>query len=256
MNDRTVRAGSRESGGMEDVMTTVDAGFAAARRPALRRQRAGAARVRARHRAGDLYTADWRGGVAHLRPDGAQPLIAGPLPDGRPLQPNGIALRRDGSFLLAHLGETAGGVFRLRRDGQVTPCRCSASTASTCRRPTSSSRTPRALLGHGQHPAHAARAGLPARRRRRLRRASSTQRGAPIVADGLGYTNEVAVHPTGRWLYVNETFARRLSRFALRDDGSLGAKEVVTDSAPAPSPTAWPSTRKGTPGSSASSATA
>jgi hypothetical protein len=54
-------------------------------------------------------------------------------------------------------------------------------------------------------------------------------RGAAIVADGLGYTNEVAVDPSGQWLYVNETFARRLSRFALREDGSLGAKEVVTE---------------------------
>jgi len=57
-------------------------------------------------------------------------------------------------------------------------------------------------------------------------------RGAAIAADGLGYTNEVAVHPSGRWLYVNETFSRRLSRFALREDGSLGAKEVITEFGP------------------------
>ena len=38
--------------------------------------------------------------------------------------------------------------------------------------------------------------------------------------------------PGGQWLYVNETFSRRLSRFALRDDGSLGAKEVVTEFGP------------------------
>jgi hypothetical protein len=57
-------------------------------------------------------------------------------------------------------------------------------------------------------------------------------RGAAIVADGLGYTNEVALHPSGGWLYVNETFARRLSRFVLRSDGSLGTKEVVTEFGP------------------------
>ncbi|MGL6111606.1 MAG: SMP-30/gluconolactonase/LRE family protein, partial [Rubrivivax sp.] len=44
--------------------------------------------------------------------------------------------------------------------------------------------------------------------------------------------NEVAVHPSGQWLYVNETFSRRLSRFALREDGSLGAKEVITEFGP------------------------
>jgi sugar lactone lactonase YvrE len=52
--------------------------------------------------------------------------------------------------------------------------------------------------------------------------------GARIVADGLGYTNEALVSPDGCWLYVNETFGRRLSRFPLHPDGSLGAKEVVT----------------------------
>jgi hypothetical protein len=57
-------------------------------------------------------------------------------------------------------------------------------------------------------------------------------RGAAIVADGLGYTNEVAVDPSGRWLYVNETFGRRLSRFALQADGSLGSKQVVTEFGP------------------------
>ena len=40
------------------------------------------------------------------------------------------------------------------------------------------------------------------------------------------------MHPSGQWLYVNETFARRLSRFALHADGSLGAKEVVTEFGP------------------------
>jgi streptogramin lyase len=55
------------------------------------------------------------------------------------------------------------------------------------------------------------------------------ERGARIVADGLGFTNECAIDPTGRYLYVNETYARRLSRFPLRPDGELGPKEVVTE---------------------------
>jgi hypothetical protein len=57
-------------------------------------------------------------------------------------------------------------------------------------------------------------------------------RGAAIAADGLGYTNEVAIDPSGDWLYVNETFGRRLSRFALKADGSLGPKQVVTEFGP------------------------
>lgn len=52
-------------------------------------------------------------------------------------------------------------------------------------------------------------------------------RGARIAADGIGFTNECRVDPSGRWLYVNETFARRVSRYPLNARGDLGAKEIV-----------------------------
>lgn len=55
------------------------------------------------------------------------------------------------------------------------------------------------------------------------------EHGARIVADGLGYTNETKVSPDGRWLYVNETFGRRTSRFALGADRVLGTRETVTE---------------------------
>ena len=167
---------------------------------------------------GDLYASDWRGGVAHIAPDGAQELYAGTLPGGRPLRPNGIALRRSGSFLLADLGEREGGVFELFRDGRVQPF---LETVDGVALPptnfvvedgtgrfwvTVSTRLKPRALGY--------------------RRSCNDGfvvivdgRGARIAADGLGYTNEVAVHPGGQWLYVNETFARRLSRFDLRADG-------------------------------------
>ena len=73
--------------------------------------------------AGDLYTSDWRGGVARIRLDGTQALYTGRLPQpadaNRPTRPNGIALRKNGSFLLADLGEALGGVYELARDGSV-----------------------------------------------------------------------------------------------------------------------------------------
>jgi sugar lactone lactonase YvrE len=180
---------------------------------------------------GQLYTADWRGGVAHIRPDGSQALYAGPGPDGLALKPNGVALLRDGSFLITHLGAAEGGVFRVQRNGQVQPWLQSVDGLDLP--PTnfvvedrrgrfwvtvSTRLIPRAL-GY----------------RRRCEDGFIVrvdERGAAIVADGLGYTNEVAVDPSGRWLYVNETFGRRLSRFALAADGSLGAKQVVTEFGP------------------------
>lgn len=178
--------------------------------------------------AGDLFTADWRGGVAHLRPDGRQLLYAGPAPDGPALKPNGIALLRDGSFLLTHLGDNEGGVFHLQRNGQVRPWLQQAEgvdlpptnfvTEDGAGRfwVTVSTRLKPRALGYRR----SCDDGFIVR---------VDARGAAIVADGLGYTNEVAVHPGGQWLYVNETFARRLSRFALHADGSLGAREVVTE---------------------------
>jgi sugar lactone lactonase YvrE len=176
---------------------------------------------------GDIYTADWRGGVAHIRPDGSQTLYRGTtddIPEG--LRPNGIALEPDGSFLLANLGSEVGGVWRLDRAGQV-----------------------RAVLtevdGQPIPPSnyvvrdHAARMWLTISTRlvpRALdyRREAATgfivvmdENGARIVADGLGFANECQISPDRRWLYVNETYGRRLSRFALGANASLGPKEVV-----------------------------
>lgn len=178
--------------------------------------------------AGDFYTADWRGGVAHLHADGRQSLYSGTAPDGIALKPNGIALLRNGDFLLTHLGNEEGGVYRLQRSGQVSPWLMSVDgvdlpptnfvvedglgrfwiTVSTRLKPRS--------LGY----------------RRECNDGFIVMvdgQGARMVADGLGYTNEVAIHPNGRWLYVNETFSRRLSRFALHPDGTLGPKEVVVE---------------------------
>ncbi len=181
--------------------------------------------------AGDLYTADWRGGVARLHADGSQQLYIGPGPDGLQLKPNGIALLRDGSFLLAHLGAEDGGVFRLQRNGEVAPWLMRVEGVDLP--PTNfvvedgagrfwvtvSTRLKPRALGYRR----SCDDGFIVR---------VDGRGAAIVADGLGYTNEVAVHPGGHWLYVNETFARRLSRFALHADGTLGAREVVTEFGP------------------------
>lgn len=176
---------------------------------------------------GDLYAADWRGGVAQIRPDGSHVLYASSLPGGRPLRPNGVALRRDGTFLLADLGETLGGVFALARDGTVLPFL--EEVDGTALPPTnyvgvdaaervwitvSTRKMPRAL----DYRPDCASGFI----------VLADARGARIVADGLGYTNEAVVTPDGRWLWVNEIFARRTSRFALGADGTLGPKEVVT----------------------------
>jgi sugar lactone lactonase YvrE len=51
--------------------------------------------------------------------------------------------------------------------------------------------------------------------------------GARVVAEGLHMTNEVKVSPDCRWLYAVETLGRRVVRFPLGADGTLGARETV-----------------------------
>jgi sugar lactone lactonase YvrE len=197
-------------------------------------------------RNGSLYSADWRGGVAHLRPDGSQALYQAALPGGLPLRPNGIALLADGSFLLTQLGEHDGGVYRLWRDGRIEPWLMEVDGQAL---PPTNFVLPQVLAG-----APPGAVGDPRNANQRTWVTVSTRRspralgyrrdggdgfivrvdgrGAAVVADDLGYTNEVAVHPSGQWLYVNETFARRLSRFALNAQGDLGPRETVTEFGP------------------------
>ena len=182
-------------------------------------------------RAGDLYTSDWRGGVAHLRPDGTQALYTSPLPlpapQGRPSRPNGIALKADGNFLMADLGDEFGGVFELTRRGEVRevltrvdgidlpPSNFVAEDAQGRIWLTVSTRMKPRALAYNNRIADGFIVLM-------------DQRGARIVADGLGFTNEALISPDGRWLYVNETYHKKMSRYPLRGDGSLGTKEVVT----------------------------
>ncbi len=176
---------------------------------------------------GRLYTADWRGGIGVVDPDGSTRFIL-PRDPGLKLLPNGIALMPDGSFLVAHLGAETGGVFRLWRDGSLEPFLVELEgrplPPTNYPHHDSKGRTwitvstrlvPRALGYRGDHAD-----GFIVLKDRH---------GARIVADGLGYTNECLVDPSGDWLYVNETFGRKLSRFRIERDGSLGAKQVVAE---------------------------
>lgn len=180
---------------------------------------------------GHVYTADWRGGVAHLLPDGSQRLYTARLPSGGELRPNGIALLADGSFLVAQLGAEDGGVWRLHRDGGLEPWLLRVDGQPL---PPTNFVLPD---GHGRTWVTVSTRRSP--RALGYRRTGGdgfivcvTPAGARLVADGLGYTNEVALHPSGQWLYVNETFAQRLSRFTVAADGTLGERETVVQFGP------------------------
>lgn len=178
-------------------------------------------------KAGFVYVSDWRGGVTRIGRDGSQTsYLAGEA--SFQVKPNGFAILPDGSFLLAHLGAEAGGVFQLKRSGELMPFVLELDgevlpptnyvhldpngriwiTVSTrlCPRSLAYTKTQNDgfILLKDNH-------------------------GVKVVADELGYTNECAVSPCGRYLYVNETFARRLSRFRIEPAGRLSKRETITE---------------------------
>ena len=180
------------------------------------------------HRSGLLLAADWtdQGGVSIVTPSGRVIRHLAKSPP-RHLRPNGIALEPGGSFLLAELGAESGGIWRLLPDGRVEPVLLEIDGQALP--PT-----------NYVHLDDAGRLWVTVSTRHQPRHAAArpdvadgfiilVENGrARIVADGLGYTNECLVSPDGAWLYVNETFGRRLSRFAIAGDGLGQCQTVAT----------------------------
>lgn len=181
------------------------------------------------HVSGRLFASDWtgNGGVSVIEPDGrVHRILARDVTE--PLRPNGIALLPGGAFLLAHLGATAGGVWRLDADGRTRPMALEVDGVPL---------PPTNFV----HVDETGRLWITVSTRRRPRnfgyRADVADgfvvlvddAGVRIVADNLGYTNECVVHPGGQHLYVNETFARRLVAFDIGRDGGLSNKTVVAE---------------------------
>lgn len=176
---------------------------------------------------GELFVSDDRGGVTHVLPSGETHLLRG---RDRPSDflPNGIALLEDRSLLIANLGAD-GGVWKLSLDGQLVPWlmevegRRLPPTNFVCvdriGRIWVSVSTFVSPRWNAYHQAGARDGAI----------ILVDGRGARIVADGFAYTNEVKVDPSGCWLYVNETVGRRLSRFSLGADSTLGAREIVAE---------------------------
>lgn len=173
---------------------------------------------------GDVYIPDWRGGVAVIRADASQQVWLAEASE-LDLKPNGIAFTPKGNFLLANLG-IAGGVWEMGLDGGLTPFLTELEG-----RP-----LPPANFVHVDEEE---RVWITVSTRHTPRQAAWRQhikdgfvvrvdrRGATMVADNLHYTNEVRVDPTGRWLYVVETFGKRLIRYPLRPNGGLGEAQRV-----------------------------
>jgi SMP-30/Gluconolactonase/LRE-like region len=180
---------------------------------------------------GDVFASDRRGGIARVHADRAPELILVKKGQGGVAEflPNGFALLPHRSFMIANLGP-AGGVYRMLPDGELAPALLEVDGMAL----------PPTNFVNAEHGSGALRLWVSVSTRKVPREQAmradvadgyivlQDARGARIVADGLGFTNENKLDPSGQWLYVNETMARRLSRFAVTDDG-LGRRETVAE---------------------------
>lgn len=187
-------------------------------------------------RDGMLYSADARGGVMAMAPDGTQTFI-GQKADPRAgsaafadrylntqgTLPNGLTLDADGDFLIANFGTDA--LERMDRAGNTTTILSSIEgkplgkanfvtrdskgrlwlTVTTRTNPWTLAVRDRIADGYI---------------------AVIDDKGARIVADGLTGTNELRFDGEEQYLYVAETIVRRISRFRVLDGGALGPRET------------------------------
>lgn len=175
-------------------------------------------------RRGSLYVSD-REGYATIAPDGAVARIRAKNPPEHFL-PNGIALLPNGSVLLADLG-IGGGVWKMAPDGALAPWLMEVDGIRL---------HPTNFVGSdaaGRHWVTVSTRLVP--REQAMVRGYGDgyiilvdEKGARIVAEGIGFTNEAIADPAGRYLYVNETQGRRTSRLEILGD-RLGPRETVCE---------------------------
>jgi sugar lactone lactonase YvrE len=176
---------------------------------------------------GDVYAADHRGGMVRLR-DGSDAEVAWMSGSPVPLRPNGFSILSGRAFLVANIGDD-GGVWHVSSTGEVTPFVLEVDG--------------RQLPGTNSVQVDSkGRAWISVSSWQNPRKLASRKsadpdgciiladcKGVRIVADGLAYTNEVRVDRSGDWLLVNETAGRRLTRFKIGPDSTLGRREIVTE---------------------------
>jgi sugar lactone lactonase YvrE len=161
-----------------------------------------------------IFVADYECGVVRI---GGRRTVLREKPEG--FVPNGVALTPQGEFIIANPGG-CGGVWRLDPDHRLHPflLELDGVALANC---------------NSVEIDHAGRTWISVCTRRYPRDQAFNaqtrdgfivlidQDGKRIVADDIGFTNECRIDPTGSYLYVNETFGRRLTRFRLQKRNGL-----------------------------------
>ena len=184
---------------------------------------------------GSLWSADARGGVVHIRPDGSQQLVAQSLDTTfgatadeadrftRGTLPNGLAFDADGSILISNFGTDR--LERMSRTGETTVMLDTIDgspigkvnfvlrdskgriwlTISTRIVNWMAAVSPKIADGYV---------------------AVLDDKGARIVADGFRFTNEIRFDAREEWLYVVETTGRCITRLRIDEKGEAVAREI------------------------------
>lgn len=173
---------------------------------------------------GSVYSGDWTLGIAKIASDGTTgPAVEADL-IAQGFRPNGIALMPEGDFLITNMGR-AGGVWRVSPRGDVTPF--ATEVAGRPIPPTNF-----VLVDGGR-----TWITISSTERKHNHFTSAANTGqillvqdgqVSVAADGLNWTNEVRVSAGGEYLFVNETFACRTTRYDIAPDGTLGSPVQLT----------------------------
>ncbi len=167
---------------------------------------------------GSVYTGDWTLGVARVAPDGStdSALSADIVAQG--FRPNGIAMTPNGDFLFANMSR-AGGVWRIGpHDSKPRPVAVDIEGDPI-------GRTNFVLLDGDR-----TWITVSSKSRKHDTFTADSDSGqillvqdgqVTVAADGLNWTNELRISPDSKYLYVNETFACRTTRYDLGADGTL-----------------------------------
>lgn len=184
---------------------------------------------------GSLWSADARGGVVHIRPDGSQTLIAQDAATGfsdasddasrftTGTLPNGLAFARNGDILISNFGTDR--LELMKRTGQSEVLFDSINgkpigkvnfvlrdskdrlwlTVSTTIANWMEACSPNIIDGFI---------------------AVADENGLRIVADGLHFTNEIRFDATEDFLYAVETCGMKITRFRVAENGDLSGRET------------------------------
>jgi sugar lactone lactonase YvrE len=183
---------------------------------------------------GSVWSADARGGVMHIAPNGTQSFLGRKLSHFETSKddaerytqgslPNGLAFDRDGRIVVANFGTDRlelmerDGATRVLYDnidglpiGKVNFVLCDDQgrlwiTVSTRRTDWMTAMNPGLRDGYV---------------------AMADAKGLRIVADGFAFTNEIRFDAAGDWLYVVETTGRCITRLRIGRNGEVQAREL------------------------------